>query len=45
MNIVAMIAAFVVIAACLYVFMNLVITRMDARYERRSTKFRRKDPG
>lgn len=43
MNTVAMIAAFVIIAAALYGFLSLAIKRMDARYERRSTEFRRKN--
>lgn len=45
MNTVAMIAAFALIAVVLYVFLSLVIKRTDARYERRSTHFRRKDLG
>jgi ABC-type amino acid transport system permease subunit len=45
MEIAVTLAAFVVIAATIYFVMTLVLKRMDARYERQSTEFRRKNSG
>lgn len=45
MNTILMIAAFAVIAAVIYTFTSVVLKRMEARYERRSTEFRRKQRG
>jgi hypothetical protein len=45
MNTAVTIAAFVAIAAALYVFISAVIRETDRRYERRSANFRRKQNG
>lgn len=40
-----MAAVFIVIAAAIYLCLSLILRRMDARHERRSSEFRRKHPG
>lgn len=45
MDAVVLVAVFVVVAAAIYFCLTLILRKLDARHERRSTEFRRKNPG
>lgn len=45
MDAVILIAVFVLIAAAIYLCLNLILKKLDDRHERRSADFRRKNSG
>ncbi|MGH2959248.1 MAG: hypothetical protein ACRDKE_06550 [Solirubrobacterales bacterium] len=45
LNVAAMIVAFIVLAAVIFFCLSAILKRLDDRHERRSTEFRRKNPG
>ena len=45
MDAVILAAVFVLIAAAIYLCLSFILKRLDARHERQSTKFRRKNIG